>query len=50
MPDDDERTLVVPAVYSPAETADEIIRRLGLNPVPGGGLPWGPDQGRETER
>jgi gluconokinase len=41
MPDHDERTLVVPAVRSPAETADEIIRRLGLTPVPRGGLPWG---------
>jgi gluconokinase len=50
MPDHDERTLVVPAVHSPAETADEIIRRLGLNPVAEGGLPWGPGQGREMER
>ena len=50
MPDHDERTLVVPAVRSPAGTANEIIQRLGLNPVPEGGLPWGPDQGRETER
>jgi hypothetical protein len=32
---------VVPAVHSPAETADEIIRRLGLSPAPEGGLPWG---------
>jgi gluconokinase len=31
MPDDAERTYVVLAVRSPAETADEIIRRLGLN-------------------
>jgi gluconokinase len=30
MPDDAERTYVVLAVHSPAETADEIIRRLGL--------------------
>jgi len=30
MPDDAERTYVVLAVRSPAETADEIIRRLGL--------------------
>jgi len=50
MPDQAERTLVVPAVRSPAGTANEIIQRLGLNPVPEGGLPWGPDQGRETER
>jgi len=50
IPDHDERTLVVPAVGSPAETADEIIRRLGLTPAPRGGLPWGPDQGRETAR
>jgi carbohydrate kinase (thermoresistant glucokinase family) len=34
MPDHDERTLVVPSVRSPAETADEIIRRLGLTPAP----------------
>ncbi len=34
MPGDTERTLVVPTVRSPAETADEIIRRLGL---PGSG-------------
>ena len=38
MPDHDERTLVVPAVHSPAQIADEIIRRLGLTPVPRGGL------------
>jgi len=50
MPDHDERTLVVPAVRSPAAIADEIIRRLGLTPAPRGGLPWGPDQGRETAR
>ena len=30
MPDDAESTLVVTAARSPAETADEIIRRLGL--------------------
>jgi gluconokinase len=30
MPGDTEPTLVVAAVRSPAETADEIIRRLGL--------------------
>ena len=30
MPGDTERTLVVPAIRSPAEIADEIIRRLGL--------------------
>jgi gluconokinase len=30
MPDDAERTFVVLAARSPAETADEIIRRLGL--------------------
>jgi gluconokinase len=30
MPDDAERTFVVLAVRSPAEAADEIIRRLGL--------------------
>jgi gluconokinase len=30
MPDDAERTYVVLAVRSPTETADEIIRRLGL--------------------
>ena len=35
MPDDAERTYVVLAVRSPAETADEIIRRLGLT-GPGG--------------
>jgi gluconokinase len=34
MPGETERTLVVPAIRSPAETADEIIRRLGL---PGAG-------------
>jgi len=39
MPDHDERTIVVPAVRSPAEIADEIIRRLGLTPAPQGGLP-----------
>ena len=39
MPDHDERTLVVPTVDSPAEIADEIIRRLGLTPAPQGGLP-----------
>jgi gluconokinase len=48
MPDHDERTLVVPTVRSPAEIADEIIRRLGLTPAPQGGLPLGPGQGRET--
>jgi gluconokinase len=48
MPDHDERTIVVPTVHSPAEIADEIIRRLGLTPAPRGGLPWGPGQGRET--
>src|SRR5215470_10764149 len=47
MPEHEERTLVVPAVRSPAGTADEIIRRLGLNHMPEGGLPWGPDQGQE---
>jgi gluconokinase len=41
MPDHDERTLVVPTDHSPAEIADEIIRRLGLTPVPRSGLPWG---------
>ena len=35
MPDDAERTYVVLAVRSPAETAEEIIRRLGLT-GPGG--------------
>lgn len=30
LPDQSERSLVVPALRSPAETADEIIRRLGL--------------------
>jgi gluconokinase len=30
MPDDAERTFGVLAVHSPAETADEIMRRLGL--------------------
>jgi gluconokinase len=30
MPDHAERTVVVPATRSPARTADEIIRRLGL--------------------
>ena len=50
MPDHDERTLVVLAARSPAAIADEIIRRLGLTPAPRGGLPWGPDQGRETAR
>jgi hypothetical protein len=30
MPDDAERTFAVLAVQSPEETADEIIRRLGL--------------------
>ena len=34
MPGETERALVVPAIRSPAETADEIIRRLGL---PGAG-------------
>jgi len=48
MPDHDERTLVVPTAHSPAEIADEIIRRLDLTPAPRGGLPWGPGQGRET--
>lgn len=48
MPDHDERTLVVPTVQSPAEIADEIIRRIGLTPAPRGGLPWGTGQGRET--
>jgi gluconokinase len=50
MPDHDERTLVVPTADSPAEIADEIIRRLGLTPAPRGGLPWGSGQGRETAR
>ena len=35
MPDDAERTYVVLAVRSPAETADEIIRRLGLTATDG---------------
>jgi gluconokinase len=35
MPDDAERTYVVLAVRSPAETADEIIRRLGLTGADG---------------
>ena len=35
MPDDAERTYVVLAVRSPAETADEIIRRLGLTEADG---------------
>ena len=35
MPDDAERTFVVLAVRSPAETADEIIRRLGLTEADG---------------
>jgi len=48
MPDQAERTLVVPAVRSPAATADEIIRELGLTPAPRGELPWGPAQGRKT--
>jgi len=39
MPDHDERTLVVPTAGSPAEIADEIIRRLGLTAVSPGGLP-----------
>jgi gluconokinase len=30
LPDQSERSLVLPALRSPAETADEIIRRLGL--------------------
>src|SRR5262249_31543613 len=41
MPDHDERTLVVPTVHSPAEIADEIIRRLGLPPAPRRGVPRG---------
>jgi gluconokinase len=36
MPGDDEPTLVVATVRSPAETADEIIRRLGLTATPPG--------------
>ena len=48
MPDHEERTLVVPTIHSPAEIADEIIRRLGPTPAPPGGLPWGPGQGRRT--
>ena len=39
LPDQDERTIVVPAVRSPAEISDEIIRRLGLTPAARGGLP-----------
>jgi len=39
LPDHDERTIVVPAVRSPAEISDEIIRRLGLTPAARGGLP-----------
>jgi gluconokinase len=35
MPDDAERTYVVLAVRSPAETAEEIIRRLGLTTTAG---------------
>jgi gluconokinase len=35
MPDDAERTYVVLAARSPAETADEIIRRLGLTATGG---------------
>ena len=35
MPDDAERTFVVLAARSPAETADEIIRRLGLTGADG---------------
>ena len=35
MPDDAERTYVVLAVRSPAEIADEIIRRLGLTTAAG---------------
>jgi gluconokinase len=33
MPDDAERTLVVPALRPPADTAADIIRRLGLAPA-----------------
>lgn len=33
MPDDAERTLVVPAAHAPADTADDIARRLGLAPA-----------------
>jgi len=36
MPGDDEPTLVVATVQSPAETADEILRRLGLTAAPRG--------------
>ncbi len=39
MPDQSERTLVVPPGPSPAETADEIIRGLGLTGASPGGLP-----------
>jgi len=39
MPDQSERTIVVPSARSPAETADEIMRRLGLTAVSPGGLP-----------
>jgi gluconokinase len=51
MPDQSERALVVPSVRSPAETADEIIRRLGLPGAPQGRLPWGVvrDEGRRDE-
>jgi len=35
MPDDAERTFGVLAVHSPAETADEIMRRLGLTGTAG---------------
>lgn len=35
MPDDAERTYVVLAARSPAETADEVIRRLGLTETGG---------------
>jgi gluconokinase len=38
LPDQSEGTLVVPAARSPGETADEIIRRLGLTGPPPGGL------------
>lgn len=36
MPGDDEPTVVVATVRSPAETADEIIGRLGLTAAPHG--------------
>lgn len=34
LPGDDEPTLVVTALRAPAETADEIVRRLGLTAAP----------------